>query len=94
MTYFVYIIECLNGSFYVGHTHDLVQRLSSHRNGYGSKHIARYGFKELIYQEVHQDEISAVRREIQIKGWSRAKKTALARGNMDELKRLSRSREP
>ena len=93
MRFVVYMIECNDGTLYVGHTRDLAQRLNSHQCGAGSLHLSQRGFKELLYQETLPDETSAVRREMQIKRWSRAKKYALAEGNFEKLKTLSRSRD-
>ena len=91
MSYSVYIIECRDGTLYVGHTHDLSKRLSRHAKGIGSCHVAQRGFLRLIYSEHLPDEESAIRREIQIKRWSRAKKMALAQGDMTKLRALSQS---
>lgn len=93
MSYAVYIIECSDRTLYVGHTSDLPRRIEYHKQGYGSQHMAQRGFRRLIYNEVFPDEASAVRRELQLKKWSRAKKLALACGNLKRLKELSRSRD-
>lgn len=45
---------------------------------------------KLVYYEWHQYLFNAIRREKQIKNWSRAKKIALINGQFDELKELSR----
>ena len=92
MVFVVYIIECRDGTLYVGHTHDLSQRIDYHRKGLGSLHMVQRGFRGLLYQEELPDQASAVRRESQLKGWSRAKKLALAGGDFTRLKALSRSR--
>jgi predicted GIY-YIG superfamily endonuclease len=89
----VYILRCGNGTYYVGHTHDLHQRLCRHVNKLGARHTAQNSVLDLLYQETHAAEIDAIRRELQIKKWSRAKKEALIRGNLQELRRLSRSRD-
>ena len=92
MSYSVYIIECRDKTLYVGHTHNLSQRLSHHAKGIGSHHVAQRGFLRLIYSEHLPDEASAIRREMQIKRWSRAKKKALAQGDTTKLRALSQSR--
>jgi hypothetical protein len=43
---------------------------------------------ELVYTEPHPTRASALTRERQLKGWTRAKKEALIKGNLDLLKRL------
>lgn len=92
MTCWVYILECRDGTFYTGHTHDLPQRLSRHTVGTGSRHIAQRGFLRLIYSEQLPSTEGAIQREMQIKRWSHAKKLALANNDMKQLKELSRSR--
>jgi predicted GIY-YIG superfamily endonuclease len=91
MPFHVYILRLRDGQFYVGSTEDLTRRLTEHRAGTASRTTALLGPVELIFSEPHPDRSSAVRRERQIKGWSRAKKLALIKGDLAELKRLARS---
>jgi len=89
--YFTYILECSDGSYYVGSTDDLSQRLARHNAGRGPNWTAcRLPVK--LYHEVHNNETEAVRRERQIKKWTRAKKEALVDENLGRLKELSRRR--
>jgi len=92
MAWRVYILCCANGSYYVGHTHDLETRLETHQEGKGSAHTAKYRPVTLVYSEKAADKTSAVRRERQLKKWSHAKKEALIRGDVQRLKRLARCR--
>ena len=90
--HFVYLLRCANGTIYVGQTHDLPVRLARHLSGTGARPTGQVKPLEIIYTEgpmAHQD---AVTRERQIKRWSRAKKLALASGNLDRLRKLSKSR--
>ena len=48
--------------------------------------------ESLVYSETVETEGQAVRRERQIKGWTRAKKEALIAGDKDRLRRLSKRR--
>ena len=93
MVWYVYILECGNGSYYVGHTHDLSQRIGRHINQQGARHTAQNSVVDLLYHETHATETDAMRRELQIKRWSRAKKDALVHGKTEELRQLSRSRD-
>ena len=93
MKWFVYILKCGNGSYYVGHTHDLNQRVDRHGKKQGARHTAQNSVTDLLYQETFTTEANAVRRELQIKRWSHAKKEALIAGDVEELRRLSKSRE-
>ena len=92
MAWYVYILHCANGSYYVGHTQDLETRLEIHQVGKGSAHTAKHRPVSLIYSEETTDKAAAIRREKQLKKWSRAKKEALIQANWEELSRLSRCR--
>ena len=74
----IYIMasQC-NGTLYVGVTSNLPQRAFQHREGLAPGFTARYGCKLLVYYEFYPDMDSAIAREKQIKGGSRAKKLAL-----------------
>jgi predicted GIY-YIG superfamily endonuclease len=80
--------------FYVRHTDDVASRLQWHRAGFGARHTALRLPLELVYTEEHPTTQSAVRRERQLKRWSGDKKTALIRGDLAALKRLSTRRRP
>lgn len=98
MSFFVYILKCSDGSYYVGCTNNLNKRLKQHN---GSKWGAHYTKIRrpvtLKYQEQFPTLLEARRRETEIKGWrrekkenlwSRAKKEALIKGDLNLLKRL------
>ncbi|MBU4201023.1 MAG: GIY-YIG nuclease family protein [Verrucomicrobia bacterium] len=91
MSWFVYILKCGNGSYYVGHTHELDTRYVRHASKAGARHTAQNRVQDLLYHETFASEIDAIRRERQIKKWSRAKKEALIAGDTNHLRRLSRS---
>jgi putative endonuclease len=90
--YTVYILECHDGSYYVGVTNDLDRRLLEHNTGFDKK---CFTYKrrpvELKYFETCRDIKQAIAYEKQLKGWSRKKKQALFRDDIKELKRLSKS---
>jgi putative endonuclease len=65
-----------NGTLYTGVTSDLVQRVWHHRNG-SAGFTSRYRCKRLVWYELHEDMISAIAREKQIKAGSRRKKLDL-----------------
>ncbi|MBU6409267.1 MAG: GIY-YIG nuclease family protein [Verrucomicrobia bacterium] len=88
MIHYVYILCLRNNQLYVGSTEDLGRRFSEHRAGSACRTTAHLRPVELIYSEAHPDRSSAIKRERQIKRWSRAKKIALVNGNWTELKRL------
>lgn len=88
--YYVYIVECKDGSFYTGLTNDLVRRFTEHCEG---TYLTCYTFKRrpliLKYYETIPFSLEAEQREKQIKGWSKAKKLALINGDLHKLSLLS-----
>jgi putative endonuclease len=74
--YYVYILKCVDGSLYTGVTNDVEKRMQVHRSGKGSKYVRSRMPFQLIHQEVHTDKSSALKREILIKSWPRARKIA------------------
>ena len=89
----VYILQDATGSYYVGHTRDLAARISAHQSGQGGLHTKKLISPKLVYSESQSTLASAMKRERQIKGWSREKKRSLIEGRLGELKLLSRSRD-
>lgn len=77
--YFVYILESADGKYYTGYTTDLTRRMAEHCSGKGSKFVRAFGFKRLLYQETYQTKVQAMKREAELKRWSRAQKQALIR---------------
>jgi putative endonuclease len=78
--WFVYIIECLDGTYYTGMTWSLSNRWDQHAAGNGSVYTKEHGFKAVVYSEEFEDLNDARAREIQIKKWSQNKKRKLIRG--------------
>lgn len=77
MLYFVYLLECEDGSLYTGITTDVERRFSEHQHGIGSNFTRAKKAKRMVYVEEHPDRSSALRREAEIKKWPREKKLAL-----------------
>jgi predicted GIY-YIG superfamily endonuclease len=74
----VYIVaNKRNGTLYTGVTSDMPRRAFEHREGLAPGFSKKYGCRMLVWYEVHEDIISAITREKQIKAGSRAKKLAL-----------------
>ena len=88
---YTYILECANGAYYVGSTHDMERRLAEHQAGLGGRFTSTHLPVQLVYFEEYQTIDEAFRRERQLHGWSRAKKMALIKGDVDRLKELSTS---
>ena len=86
--YSVYILRCADGSYYVGLSENPQQRLITHNEGRGSSFTAKHRPVTLVYTEPGGTFNAALKRERQIKRWTRAKKEALIAGDLLLLKRL------
>jgi putative endonuclease len=86
---YMYILECADGSFYVGSTWDVDRRLWQHNAGEGAEYTKRRRPVKLVYVEESPRIADAYAREKQVQGWNRAKRLALIEGRLDELPSLS-----
>lgn len=77
--YFVYMLECIDGSLYTGITTDVARRLSEHQAGKGGHYTRAHGAKRMVYTEVHKNRSSASKREAAIKRLARQEKLKLVR---------------
>src|SRR5919198_355360 len=74
---FAYIMASLSGTFYTGVTNSVRRRSWEHKTGEGSAFTSKYEVNRLVYYARFLRFGNAIRREKQIKGYSRAKKIAL-----------------
>ena len=91
--FYVYIVQCRDGSFYTGSTANIEKRICEHNFGKrGAKSIRGKRPVKLVYKEVFNSRIEALKREREIKGWSRIKKENLVKYKsaftLNEMKRL------
>ena len=91
--HYVYILRCADASLYTGKTVNLETRLWQHEHGIGSDYTKRRRPVKLMWSELLPTEYDAYFVERTIKGWTRAKKEALIRGDFDLLHELSKSTE-
>ena len=77
--YYVYMLECADGTLYTGITTDLARRVEEHNSSdKGAKYTRVRRPVKLVYSETHEDRSGASRREYQIKHtMSRAQKLSL-----------------
>ncbi|MBQ8765086.1 MAG: GIY-YIG nuclease family protein [Clostridia bacterium] len=76
--YYVYMLTNKNNKvLYTGVTNNLKRRLYEHKNKFVDGFTKKYNVDKLVYYEITNDVNSALAREKQIKGWTRAKKNAL-----------------
>jgi putative endonuclease len=81
MSWYVYIAKAKTGRYYTGITTDIDKRIETHNAGRGSLFAIQQGPIFLVYgSEKLGSRSEARKREVQIKGWSRAKKEKLIRG--------------
>lgn len=82
MSYFVYILECNDGSLYTGITTDIIKRLDEHNTKpSGAKYTKARRPVKLLYDEFSCDRSSASKREYEIKKLTRLKKLQLINEN-------------
>lgn len=92
MYYFVYMLTNKNNTvLYTGVTNNLKRRLYEHQHNLIDGFTKKYNVHKLVYFDYTTDVRSAIAREKQIKGWSRAKKNALINELNSEWKDLSES---
>lgn len=86
-----YILECRDGSYYVGSTTDLPARLHQHQIGEGAAFTRprRRRPVRLLWSGEFATAPEAFAFEKQVQGWSRAKRQALARGEYAALPELA-----
>ena len=87
----MYILECRDGSFYVGSTWNVEGRLWQHNQGEGAEYTKRRLPVRVVYVEEYSSIAEAFGREKQVQNWSRRKRIALIEGRGDELPWLSRT---
>jgi len=94
MSFLVYILECADGSYYVGHTDNLEKRLAEHEQNTFKCYTSNRLPIKLVFCSEFSSRDDAFARERQIKGWSRRKKQALIRGDWTGLTKYSRGKPP
>jgi tRNA/rRNA methyltransferase len=90
MSFYGYILRCSDGSYYVGHTDDLEARIGAHQSGHLPGYTQKRRPVTLVWSQDFPERDQAFAAERQIKGWGRAKKEALIRGDWEALQLLSR----
>jgi len=72
--WFVYILECLDGSFYTGITNNITKRMAAHSSGKGSKYVKNKGFKQILHSKECANRSEASKFEYEIKQLPRNEK--------------------
>ena len=92
MTFWAYMLHCRGGAFYVGQTDDLERRIGDHRSGLIPGFTADHLPVEHVWSQEFTTRDEAAAAEKQIKGWSRAKKLALIRGDWERISMFAKSK--
>jgi len=87
----MYILECADGSYYVGSTTSINHRLSQHEAGEGSEYTKHRLPVKLAYAAEFDRIDEAFAFEKQVQGWSRRKRQALIDGDFEKLPNLARA---
>ena len=87
--YYVYILRCSDSSLHVGYTTNVEARVRAHNMGLGAAHTHKRLPVELVYSESHATRLATLRRERQLKHWTRSKKEALVREATERTSRES-----
>jgi len=93
MAFYVYMLRCVDYSYYVGHTDDLDHGIAQHHAGEIAGYTQNRRPLRLVFIQEFATREEALSAERQLKGWSRAKKEALIRGDFQGLRALSQRRQ-
>ncbi|ALM56027.1 MULTISPECIES: GIY-YIG nuclease family protein [Staphylococcus] len=75
--HYIYIVKCKDGSLYTGYAKDIEKRVEKHNKGQGAKYTKIRRPVELVYQEMFDTKSEALKREYEIKTYSRQQKLVL-----------------
>ena len=91
---YIYMLRCADGSYYVGSARDGLDRRVAEHNAaaYGNGYTSKRRPVVLVWAEHFLNITDAIAVERQIKGWSRAKKEALIRGDFGQIHELAKRR--
>lgn len=81
--YVVYILRTSGNTLYVGSTNDLSKRLLTHKNRKGAKYLRMFDSFKLVFTQVCTSKTAALRREREIKSWSKAEKEQLVKAQKE-----------
>lgn len=88
--FYIYILRTSSNTLYIGQTNNLEKRILEHKNknSKSAKYTRYFNSFELVHSESFTTRSEAMKREWQLKQWSRAKKEALILGDLNLLKKL------
>ena len=77
--FFVYIVECSNGTYYTGYTNNLDNRIKLHNNGHGAKYLRGKAPVKLVYAKEYKYYKNVINVERNLKKLTRKRKEGLIR---------------
>ena len=83
--FYVYILQCNDDSYYVGHTDDISRRINQHSLGKESGYVSTRLPIELAFLQACASRAEAIIAERKLKGWSHKKKKALIEGGFNKV---------
>lgn len=89
MSFWAYLLRCADDSYYAGHTDNLEHRIGAHDDGTLPGYTSTRRPIVLVWSQDFATREEALAAERQIKGWNRAKKEALIRGDWKDIQRLA-----
>ena len=90
MPYYVYVLQCQDGSFYTGYTKNVDSRVRLHKNGQGARYTRIHKLKRLVYVEEFATRAGAMKRERGIKRLKHEQKKRLARAYVRPKQKAAR----
>ena len=88
----LYVLECSDGTLYIGHTDRLEERMRQHDSGYADAYTAKRKPLKLLHVEEFESRYDALAMERKLKGWSKAKKLAYIAGDWHAIRVLSKGK--
>lgn len=79
MPYYVYIVRCVDGSFYTGYSRNVDVRMRQHAKGKGARYLRIHRPQALVHVEEFTSRVEAMRRERRVKLLSHSQKLKLAK---------------
>lgn len=92
MSFYAYMLHCRGGYFHVGHTDDIDLRVAQHQSGYFPGFTRDHLPVRLVWCQDFPTRYEAISVERQVKGWNRAKKMALVRGDWERISALAKGK--
>ena len=93
LPFYLYILECADSTYYIGHTDDLDARMAQHDVGTANSYTDTRRPLRLVFAQEFETRYDALTAERRLKGWSRAKKQAYMAGDWNEVSRLARGKD-